>query len=118
MSPLSNFVFRSVKKDVFDLVKGPTGQDNFYILAALSDLKTMFEATQKAIKVKQKEQNKNRHRQEEESTDRETDPGFPIWLRTLQKQPDLDLPKVKKHLKKIEFYLAWSQGCYEVFNKL
>ena len=118
MSPLSNFVFRSVKKDVFDLVKGPTGQDNFYILAALSDLKTMFEATRKALKVKQKEQNKNRHRQEEESTDRETDPGFPIWLRTLQKQPDLDLPKVKKHLKKIEFYLAWSQGCYEVFNEL
>ena len=107
-----------MKKDVFDLVKGPTGQDNFYILAALSDLKTMFEAAQKALKNKQKEQNKNKQRQEEEPTDKEADPGLPIWLRTLQKLPDLDLPKVKKHLKKIEFYLSWSQDCYEVFNEL
>merc|ERR1712112_168484 len=34
---------RNVKKDVYDIVKGPTGQDNFYLLCALSDLKRIFE---------------------------------------------------------------------------
>ena len=47
-----------MKKDVYELVKGPTGEDNLYILAALSDMKTIFEATVKDLKKRLEEEKK------------------------------------------------------------
>ena len=48
----------------------------------------------------------------------ENEDELPAWLSERQQQPELELPKVKKHLKKIEFYLSWSQDFYEVFKEL
>lgn len=100
---------RSVKKDVLDIVKGPTGDDNYYILAALSDLKRQFDKTAKYLKkdVKDSVQDINRDSS-----------NLPIWLRTAERKPDLSLPLVKKHLKKVDFYLSWSNEFYEEFAEL
>jgi hypothetical protein len=101
-------MFRNVKKDVFDLVKGPTGEDNFYILAALSDLKAIFGATLKTLKNASKMKNNKDNKESE----------LPVWMKTEQKKPDLQPAKVHRHLKKIEFYLSWSQDFYDVFKEL
>ena len=105
-------VFRNVKKDVYELVKGPTGEDNFYILSALSDMKTVFEATVKDLK-KGSKKNKNI---EAIKTAEEED--LPVWLSEKHQKPDLELGRVRKHLKKIEFYLSWTQDFYGVFKEL
>ena len=105
-------VFRNVKKDVYELVKGPTGEDNFYILAALSDMKTVFEATVKDLK-KGSKSNKNI-----EAIKAEDEEELPAWLSEKQQKPELELSRVRKHLKKIEFYLSWTQDFYEVFKEL
>lgn len=102
---------RNVKKDVFDLVKGPTGEDNFYILAALSDLKAIFGATLKTLKNVSKMKTNKDNKDDEESQ-------LPVWMKTEQKKPDLQPAKVHRHLKKIEFYLSWSQDFYDVFKEL
>jgi len=100
---------RNVKKDVVDIVKGPTGDDNYYILAGLSDLKRQFEKTIKFLKK----------RKPEEIPSQTTDSAnLPIWLRSVERKPDLKLDLVKKHLKKVEFYLSWSQQFYGVFAEL
>jgi len=99
---------RNVKKDVYHIVKGPTGQDNFYILSALSDLKTIFEGVIKTLKKRKKE----------EAQIKENPTEHPFWLKTLNQQPVLDIGQVKKHLKKIEFYLSWSNEFYDVFKEL
>ena len=41
-----------MKKDVVEIVKGPTGSDNYYILAGLADLKKQLQAAGKADGVK------------------------------------------------------------------
>ena len=105
-------VFRNVKKDVYELVKGPTGEDNFYILAALSDMKTVFEATVKDLK-KGSKSNKNI-----EVIKAEDEEELPAWLSEKQQKPELELSRVRKHLKKIEFYLSWTQDFYRVFKEL
>jgi len=103
---------RNVKKDVYELVKGPTGEDNFYILAALSDMKAIFEATVKDLK-KSSKSNKNI-----ELIKAEDEEELPAWLSEKQQKPELELTRVRKHLKKIEFYLSWTQDFYEVFKEL
>ena len=105
-------VFRNVKKDVYELVKGPTGEDNFYILAALSDMKTVFEATVKDLK-KGSKSNKNT-----EVIKADVEEELPAWLSEKQQKPELELSRVRKHLKKIEFYLSWTQDFYGVFKEL
>merc|ERR1711934_229796 len=87
---------RNVKKDVYELVKGPTGEDNFYILSALSDLKTVFEATVKDLKNSLK---RNKNIEVEKAAEEED--GLPAWLSEKQQKPELDLARVRKHLKKI-----------------
>merc|ERR1719341_3120749 len=104
---------RNVKKDVYELVKGPTGEDNFYILSALSDLKTVFEATVKDLKNSLK-----RNKNIEVVKAAEEEDGLPAWLSEKQQKPELDLARVRKHLKKIEFYLSWTQDFYGVFKEL
>jgi len=103
---------RNVKKDVYELVKGPTGQDNFFILSALSDMKTVFEATIKDLKKGTKS---SKNIEVRKTADEE---GLPGWLSEKQQKPELDLVRVRKHLKKIEFYLSWAQDFYEVFKEL
>ena len=106
------FCFRNVKKDVYELVKGPTGEDNFYILAALSDMKTIFEATVNDLK-KSSKSNKNI-----EVIKADDEEELPAWLSEKQQKPELEHTRVRKHLKKIEFYLSWTQDFYEVFKEL
>ena len=106
------FCFRNVKKDVYELVKGPTGEDNFYILAALSDMKAIFEATVKDLK-KSSKSNKNI-----EVIKADDEEELPAWLSEKQQKPELEHTRVRKHLKKIEFYLSWTQDFYEVFKEL
>ena len=105
--------FRNVKKDVYELVKGPTGEDNFFILAALSDMKTVFEAIVKDLK-KSSKSTKNKEVVKADADEEE----LPAWLSENQQKPELDISRVRKHLKKIEFYLSWAQDFYEVFKEL
>jgi len=97
---------RNVKKDVVQIVKGPTGNDNYFILAALSDLKHQFKNSIAYLKKGKKDPvGKNTS-------------NLPVWLRTADRKPDLKLDQVKKHLKKIEFYLSWTQEFYGEFAEL
>ena len=105
--------FRNVKRDVYELVKGPTGKDNFYILSALSDMKQIFEA---AVKDLKKSSKKSAAQSKEEDVD--VDEQLPAWLRDKPQKPELELSRVRKHLKKIEFYLSWSQDFQSVFEDL
>lgn len=101
---------REVKKDVVEIVKGPTGNDDYYLLAALSDLKRQFELTVKYLKKGSKDSSqdvKNSH-----------SANLPIWLRSAQRKPNLNLSVVKKHLKKVEFYLSWTKQFYGEFTDL
>ena len=98
---------------MYELVKGPTGKDNFYILSALSDMKQIFEAEIKDLKKSSKK--RTAHSKEEEV---EGDEQLPAWLRDKQQKPELELSRVRKHLKKIEFYLSWSQDFHSVFEDL
>ena len=100
---------RNVKKDVVEIVKGPTGEDNYYILAALSDLKNQFEKTLKDLKKGAKEPVKDK---------REESSNLPIWLRSVERKPDLSLDLVKKHSKKVDFYLSWTEQFYGEFAEL
>eukprot|EP00092_Neocalanus_flemingeri_P008095 GFUD01008735.1.p1 GENE.GFUD01008735.1~~GFUD01008735.1.p1 ORF type:complete len:361 (+),score=114.89 GFUD01008735.1:57-1139(+) len=103
---------RNVKKDVVEIVKGPTGEDNYYILAALSDLKSQFEKVVKYLKRGKKDSTQN-------LTTETTEPSnLPIWLRTVDRKPELKLDLVKKHLKKVDFYLSWSEQFYGEFSEL
>jgi len=102
---------RAVKKDVYELVKGPTGADNFYVLAALSQLKEVFSATLKTLKEDAKKGRKRANKEEETS-------DLPMWLKDDQRQPELKPARVHKHLKKIEFYLSWTKDFYDVFKDL
>jgi len=106
---------RNVKKDVYELVKGPTGEDNFYILAALSDMKTVFEA---AVKNLKKGSKRNKNIEVLKAAADADEEELPAWLSEKQQQPELELGRVRKHLKKIEFYLSWSQDFYQVFKEL
>jgi len=103
---------REVKKDVVEIVKGPTGNDDYYMLAALSDLKRQFERTLKHLKKRGKDSD------QDFNTNSANSSNLPIWLRTAQRKPDLDLSLVKKHLKKVEFYLSWSEQFYAEFADL
>jgi len=101
---------REVKKDVVEIVKGPTGNDDYYLLAALSDLKRQFELTVKYLKKGSKDSC-----QDVKNSD---SANLPIWLRSAQRKPDLNLSVVKKHLKKVEFYLSWTKQFYGEFTDL
>jgi len=101
---------REVKKDVVEIVKGPTGNDDYYLLAALSDLKSQFERAAKQLKKMGKDT-------VEDSRNSLSD-NLPVWLRTTQRKPDLNLILVKKNIKKIEFYLSWTKQFHREFTDL
>jgi len=101
---------REVKKDVVEIVKGPTGNDDYYLLAALSDLKSQFERAAKQLKKMGKDS-------AEDSRNSLSD-NLPVWLRTTQRKPDLNLILVKKNIKKIEFYLSWTKQFHREFTDL
>merc|ERR1719167_87002 len=97
---------REVKKDVWKIVGGPSGCDNFYVLSALSDLRSQFEKTAKHFK---KDKEKNLDGNVKDSS------RLPLWLRSTPRKPQINLTEVKKHLKKIEFYLSWcSHHSYQI----
>jgi len=95
---------RNVKKDVVDILKGPSGSDSYYIMSALSDLILQFKKALKLLK-------KSGFSSEKEQS---TGCNLPIWLRTVQRKPDLNKELVSKHLRKIEFYLSWSVDHYDI----
>ena len=95
---------REVKRDVLEVVRGPSGADNHYILAALSDLISQFKKTLKQLKSDKKR---------EESV---KENSLPAWLSENTK-PDLSCDLVKKHVKKLEFYLSWSNDNYSEFSE-
>ena len=94
---------RDVKKDVVDILKGPSGSDGYYVMSALSDL---FRQFKKALKIMKKSSLNSEKEQI-------TGCNLPIWLRTVQRKPDLNKELISKHLKKIEFYLSWSVDHYD-----
>jgi len=99
---------RQVKKDVFQLVKGPTGSDNFFILSALSDLRdTMDRCTKLNKRDKVKSQRLGDIKSE-----------LPVYLREQGRTVDINVKVVKKNIKKVEFYLAWSRDYYHEFSLL
>jgi len=89
---------RSVKQDVYDLIKGPSPEDpQYYLLASLSDLREQFINAIKLVKKK-------------------VEPKKPS--RFAQKMPELDPKVLKTHLKKIEFYISWASEYFYVFNEM
>jgi len=92
---------RDVKKDVQEIVKGPTEKDNFYILSALSDAIEQFKRCVKILKNKKKDKNSHDCK------------DLPPWFKSDdQDEPKLVIDQVKKHLKKLEFYLSWSNDYF------
>eukprot|EP00088_Acartia_fossae_P048182 TRINITY_DN5252_c1_g1_i1.p1 TRINITY_DN5252_c1_g1~~TRINITY_DN5252_c1_g1_i1.p1 ORF type:complete len:360 (+),score=37.64 TRINITY_DN5252_c1_g1_i1:46-1125(+) len=93
---------RSVKKDVYNIAKGPAEEDlNFYILAGLSDLRSQY------LDVIKRGKNKD-----PKSATRCPPSRF------AEKSPELDTKELKLHLKKIEFYLSYSQFYRTAFSQL
>ena len=91
---------RDVKKDVLDIVRGPSGSDSYYVLAAVSDMVEMFKRCAKNLKQKSKGSNRK---------NTNTTTNLPAWFNHHQYSPELDSEQVKKHAKKLEFYLSWSR---------
>ena len=87
---------REVKKDVLDIIRGPSGSDSFYTLSALSDLIDQFKKCSKYLKNPEKTKKSNKEN------------NLPHWMRQDHREPTLNHEDVKKHLKKLEFYLSWS----------
>ena len=76
-------------------------------------MKQIFEA---AVKDLKKSSKKSAVQSKEEDVD--VDEQLPAWLRDKPQKPELELSRVRKHLKKIEFYLSWSQDFHSVFEDL
>ena len=91
---------REVKKDVLNIIRGPSGSDNYYTLSALSDLVHQFKKSCKHLKNPLKEKKSNKENK------------LPHWLRQ-EEEPMLKHEDVKKQLKKIEFYLSWTKANHE-----
>ena len=92
---------RDVKKDVLDIVRGPSGSDSYYVLAAVSDMVEMFKRCAKNLKQK--------NRSGSNRTNTNTTTNLPAWFNHQQYSPELSSEQVKKHVKKLEFYLSWSR---------
>ena len=92
---------REVKKDVLSIIRGPSGSDNFYTLSALSDLVDQFKKSCKNLKNPDKAKKSNKENK------------LPPWLRHGQDEPALKHEDVKKHQKKIEFYLSWTKANHQ-----
>ncbi len=100
-------VTRETKKDVHKVVRGPSEMDkNYYLLAAVSDLKELFELCIKALKKGQ--------------TTKSQDEKIPVgqllpWKleqeRSSANEEPLKRLVVKRGLKKVEFYLSWVNEC-------
>ena len=97
---------REVKQDVLEIVRGPTGADNFYILSALSDLIELFRKCIKKLKSKEKD---------EKEPNKEG--NLPAWFKNSDRNLDLNIDSVKKNVKKFEFYLSWTQDHYQELNE-
>jgi hypothetical protein len=90
---------RSVKKDVYQIVKGPCEDDNhYYLLACLSDLREQLKSANQLIKS--------------------TKPRAQKPSRFAEAAPDLDPKLVKVHLKKVEFYMAWAKEYTTVYQEM
>ncbi|XP_023342564.1 zinc finger HIT domain-containing protein 2 isoform X1 [Eurytemora carolleeae] len=90
---------RSVKKDVYQIVKGPCEDDNqYYLLACLSELREQYKSAIKLVKS---------------GNSRNQKPS-----RFAQKLPDLDPKLLKVQLKKIEFYLSWAAENKTAFSDM
>ena len=92
---------REVKKDVLSIIRGPSGSDSFYTLSALSDLVDQFKKSCKHLKNPDKAKKSNKENK------------LPPWLRQGQDEPALKHEDVKKHQKKIEFYLSWAKANHQ-----
>jgi len=98
---------RSVKKDVVEIVKGPTGSDNYYILAGLADLKKQLQAAGKLLKAGKAEDPQMRRSSR-----------LPAWLQSVGRRPQLQLNTVRQNVRKVDFYLAWSKERYQEFSDI
>ena len=66
----------------------------------LSDMVEMFKRCAKNLKQKSKGSNRK---------NTNTTTNLPAWFNHHQYSPELDSEQVKKHAKKLEFYLSWSR---------
>jgi len=90
---------RSVKKDVHQIVKGPSpNHPHLYILASLSELRSLYLAAAKQMKEK-----KSKMQQPTK------------FSRTL---PDLNAKTLKLRAKKVEFYLCWAAKYHSLYSSL
>lgn len=90
---------RAVKRDVYQLVRGPNREEpTYYILAGLSDLRCQYlKAIQELKKKSQKKPPAGDGRFSE-------------------RPPQVEAKAAKLHLKKIEFYLAWAKEYGSVYQ--
>jgi hypothetical protein len=92
-------VTREAKKDVYKVIRGPSAaQKNFYLLAALSDMKIIFELCIKLLKKAAAGEKKKI----------QLGQLAPWKLDEKRREIVLDPKEVKRCLRKIEFYLSWA----------
>merc|ERR1712059_19819 len=106
----------------FQIVKGPTGGDNFYLLAALSDLRDVMEVCVGDVKEKEKGEG-GRKKSGEGGMERGKKgisgaADLPVYLREVERRPNVNIQTIRKDQKKVEFYLAWSKQFYNQFQLL
>jgi len=99
---------RSVKKDVYKIIKGPNSEDkSYFLLSGLSDLRQQYLLALAALKQKRGR------------TDSSINPNRPHKpSRLAEKAPDLDAKTLRIHLKKIEYYLSWTLNSFSEFDEL
>lgn len=92
---------RSVKKDVYEITRGPSKKNpQLYVLAALSDLKTLFQEAKNILKRGKGEREVNL----------KVGMDVPVWKRSAERKPKLDISDLRKQCKKIEYYLSLCHG--------
>ena len=115
---------KSVKRDVFKIVKGPSLKaagnipfclQNIFLLAAITDMKNVFQLC--LTKYNKRKSPGTKYCPEH----KDVNSRIPIWIRDNgllndKRNVELDLALVKRAVKKLEFYLSWTLTCYDDFK--
>lgn len=109
-------VCRSVKKDVFQIVRGPTGigqPKNAFLISALSHLKDILDIFQKERKKNQK---RGKEKNAADKAEVAFSPKMELAFGSSSSFDKFELSKVKIASKKLDFYLSWAREYYKEYE--
>ena len=115
---------KSSKHDVIKIIKGPSDLDKcdnnlkkIFLLAAISDMRTVLSLglSKKTEKRKSKSNDSNKR-----NSEREERLELPGWLLdeglfSIKRDVKHDRTLLKKSIKKLDFYMSWILECYHEF---